>query len=50
MTRQVSGSFVRTWDVGRPVGVDRASGQTTSVMTVVTRPNGELVTAFPGRP
>jgi hypothetical protein len=50
MVQQANGNFARTWDVGRSVGIDRVSGQQTSVMTVITRPNGELVTAFPGRP
>lgn len=50
MVQQVNGNFARTWDVGRQIGIDRVTGQTTSVMTVITRPNGELVTAFPGRP
>jgi hypothetical protein len=50
MVRQANGNFARVWDVGRQIGVDRATGQPTSIMTVITRPNGELVTAFPGRP
>ncbi|HLP68036.1 MAG TPA: hypothetical protein VK181_11010, partial [Rhizobium sp.] len=50
MVRQANGNFSRTWDVGRPIGFDRVTGQQTSVMTVVTRPSGELITAFPGRP
>jgi hypothetical protein len=45
-----NGNFARTWDVGRPIGADRATGRQTSVMTVITRQNGELITAFPGRP
>lgn len=50
MVQQANGNFARTWDVGRPIGIDRVTGQQNSVMTVITRPNGELVTAFPGRP
>ncbi|HEX8364608.1 MAG TPA: RHS repeat-associated core domain-containing protein [Allosphingosinicella sp.] len=49
-TAQPNGNLSRTWDTGRNIGVDRATGQQTSVMTVITKPNGELVTAFPGRP
>lgn len=47
---QPNGNYVRTWDVGRAIGVDRSTGSQTSVMTVVTRQNGELVTAHPGPP
>jgi len=50
MVQQGNGNFARTWDAGRSIGIDRVTGQQTSVMTVITRPNGELVTAFPGRP
>jgi len=50
MTQQDNGNFARTWDTGRSIGIDNASGKQTSVMTVITRPNGELVTAFPGSP
>jgi uncharacterized protein RhaS with RHS repeats len=47
---QPNGNFARTFDVGRNIGVDRATGGQTSVMTIITRPNGDLVTAFPGVP
>lgn len=50
MVPQANGNFARTFDVGRSIGVDRATGQATSTMTVITRPNGTLVTAFPGKP
>mgnify|MGYP001059413550 FL=1 len=50
MVQQANGNFSRTWDAGRLIGVDRITGQQTSVITVITRQNGELVTAFPGRP
>lgn len=50
MVQQANGNFARTWDVGRPIGIDRVTGEQTSVMTVITRQNGEFVTAFPGRP
>jgi len=50
MVQQANGNFARIWDAGRSIGIDRVSGQQTSIMTVITRPNGELVTAFPGRP
>lgn len=50
MIQQANGNFARTWDAGRSIGIDRVTGQQTSVMTVITRPNGELITAFPGGP
>ena len=46
----VGGRFVRTVDAGRTVGTDATTGQPTSIYTVVTRGDGELVTAFPGSP
>jgi hypothetical protein len=50
MVRQPNGNFSRTFDVFRNIGVDRVTGQQTSIMTVITKPNGNLVTAFPGAP
>jgi len=51
MQQQKNGNYARTYDVGRTIGIDRnMGGRPTSVMTVITRANGELVTAFPGRP
>lgn len=50
MVRQPNGNFARTFDVGRLVGVDRTTGRQTSIMTIITRADGTLVTAFPGRP
>ncbi len=50
MVRQANGNFARTFDVGREIGFDRNVGGPTSIMTIITRPNGNLVTAFPGRP
>jgi hypothetical protein len=37
------GRFVRTFDAGFEVGFDRSIGQQTSVMTIVTKKNGNLV-------
>lgn len=49
--KQVRGlNFERVVDAGRIIGNDRATGTPTSIYTVITRPNGELVTAFPGKP
>jgi RHS repeat-associated protein len=50
MVRQANGNFARTFDVGREIGFDRNVGGPTSIMTIITRSNGDLVTAFPGRP
>jgi len=50
VTQQSGGNLERIVDAGRTVGVDRATGLPTSTYTVITKPSGELVTAFPGRP
>jgi RHS repeat-associated protein len=42
--------LIRTVDAGRAVGIDRSTGQVTSVHTVITKNTGELITAYPGRP
>jgi hypothetical protein len=47
---QAGGNFERIVDAGRTIGVDRATGEPTSVYTVITNAADELVTAFPGRP
>jgi len=48
--RQAGGNFERVVDAGRTIGTDRHTGAPTSIYTVITRPNGNLVTAFPGKP
>lgn len=35
---------------GGNIGLDRKTGKPTSLYTVITKKNGDLVTAFPGRP
>jgi len=50
MVRQANGNFARTFDAGRAIGLDRATGQASSTVTIITRPNGNLVTMFPGVP
>jgi len=45
-----SGNLQYVVDAGRLIGLDRATGQATSIYTVVTRSGGDLVTAFPGTP
>jgi hypothetical protein len=47
---QRGGNFERVVDAGRTIGVDRASGQPTSIYTIITNAADELVTMFPGRP
>lgn len=49
-TRMGGGDFVRVVDAGRPIGIDRATGAPTSTYSVITKPNGNLVNAFPGKP
>jgi RHS repeat-associated protein len=49
-TRMGGGDFARVVDAGRPIGIDRATGAPTSTYTVITKPNGSLVNAFPGKP
>lgn len=50
MVRQANGNFARTFDVGREIGFSRNVGGPTSIMTIITDRNGNLVTAFPGQP
>jgi len=45
-----SGNLRYIVDAGRVIGIDRATGQATSIYTVVTKSGGDLVTAFPGTP
>ncbi len=45
-----TGNFVRILDAGKIIGVDRATGEGTSVYTVITDALGRLVTSFPGKP
>lgn len=48
--RQPGGNFERIVDAGRPIGVDKATGQPTSTFTVITNTEDDLITAFPGLP
>jgi hypothetical protein len=48
--QQAHGNFARIVNAGRPIGIDARTGRWTSVYTVITRPDGTLVTAFPGTP
>ncbi|MCI0526738.1 MAG: Ig-like domain-containing protein [Nitrospira sp.] len=50
-TPQASGGkFQRIVDAGRPIGIDKTTGQVTSKYTVIANSSGDLVTAFPGLP
>ena len=46
---QANGFYLRTWNAGRIIGINQA-GKKTSMITVITKPNGNLVSAFPGLP
>ena len=45
---QPNGNLLRVVNAGREIGIDRATGQGTSVYTVITNKLHELVTMFPG--
>jgi RHS repeat-associated protein len=47
---QAGGNFQRVVDAGRTIGIDVATGQPTSVYTIITSEADELITAFPGLP
>jgi RHS repeat-associated protein len=49
-SKQGNGNLARVVDAGRTIGVDRATGASTSTYTVISKPSGDLVTAFPGKP
>jgi hypothetical protein len=44
------GNFERVVDAGHPVGIDRLTGLPTSIYSVITKANEQLVTLFPGTP
>lgn len=46
--RLLNGNLERVFNVTHPIGTERKSGKATSVVTVVTQPNNDLVTMFPG--
>lgn len=49
-TLQVNGNYQRIVNAGRNIGIDKNTGLQTSIYTVITKPNGVCVTAFPGMP
>lgn len=49
-TRAANGNDVRVFHAGRDIGIDRVTGRSTPWTTVVSRPDGGLVTAHPGVP
>jgi len=50
MSVQSNTNFKRVFDVGRNIGIDKATGGQTSVMTIITDKVGNLVTSYPGFP
>jgi hypothetical protein len=48
VTVQPGGNILRSVDAGRIIGFDAISGKPTSIYSVITNPNGNLITAFPG--
>ncbi|WP_090191694.1 MULTISPECIES: hypothetical protein [unclassified Duganella] len=48
--KMVRKHVVRIFDAGHMVGIDRYSKKQTSIVTVITRLNGDLVNMFPGLP
>ena len=47
---QKSGNFIRTVDMGWPVGIAaKGGGKPTNFMTLITESEGNLVNTFPGR-
>ena len=48
--RQANGNFARTFDAGKSIGTDRATGRASSTVTIITSPSGNLVRMFPGAP
>ena len=50
VTIQSGGNILRTVNAGRTIGFDAITGKSTSIYSVITNPNGSLITAFPGLP
>ncbi|MDB6371838.1 hypothetical protein [Photorhabdus bodei] len=47
---KTTGNYMRSIDMGRPIGIDaKSGGKPTSIMTVITDKNGNLVNTFPGK-
>lgn len=46
---QAGGKLAYIVDIGRNIGTEQHGGAT-SIVTVITQPNGVLITLFPGRP
>ncbi|HEN3566308.1 TPA: adhesin [Yersinia enterocolitica] len=47
---KTTGNYMRFVDVGHPIGIDaKSGGVSTSIMTVITDKQGNLVNTFPGR-
>jgi hypothetical protein len=50
MIRQANGNYFRIVNAGRNIGINRATGNPTSIYTIITNGQGNLITAFPGIP
>ena len=50
MVKQPNGNFVRIYDTGKNVGIDRYTGKQSSFVTIVTNKKNELVTMHAGKP
>jgi hypothetical protein len=48
--RQAKGNFSRVVNAGRNIGIDRVTGNPTSIYTIITDGQGNLITAFAGIP
>jgi len=48
--QQPNGNLARIVNSDKIIGFDKITGQPTSQYTVITNSNGNLVTAFPGKP
>ena len=48
MVPQANTNFARVFNAGYNIGIDRTTGNATSIYTVITNALGELVTAYPG--
>ena len=48
--QETNGNLQRIVDAGHNIGIDRATGNPTSMYTVITDQSNVLITAFPGLP
>jgi hypothetical protein len=48
--QQQNGNWAITFNMGRDIGFDRNTNSRTSIVTVIAKPDGCVITAFPGTP